>query len=48
MAQLAPGIYIAVFQSFGFQTEFVPFEIAKEGSKEDLRVKLMIASMGCS
>jgi hypothetical protein len=47
-AQLAPGIYIGVFQSFGFQTEFVPFEIAKEGSKEDLRVKLMIASMGCS
>jgi hypothetical protein len=47
-AQMAPGIYIAVFRSFGFQTEFVPFEIAKEGSKEDLRVKLMIASMGCS
>jgi len=42
-APLPPGIYTAVFQISGFQTEFVSFEIAPDGSKEELRVKLKLA-----
>jgi hypothetical protein len=41
-AQLAPGAYTAAFFSSGFRVETVSFEIAPDGSTEDLRVTLTV------
>jgi hypothetical protein len=43
-AQLAGGVYIAVFSSPGFRTEIVPLEVAGQGEKEML-VKLQIGNV---
>jgi hypothetical protein len=42
--KLAPGIYTAVFTSWGFRTELLVFEITPGGSKEDLKVGLKVGS----
>jgi hypothetical protein len=43
-AQLADGVYIAVFSLTGFRTEIVPFEVAAQGEKE-MVVKLQIGNV---
>ena len=43
-AQLADGVYIAIFSMQGFRTEIVPFEVAPQGEKEML-VKLQIGNV---
>ena len=44
-ATLAPGKYTAVFQSPGFGTRFLTFEISPDGAQEDLNVKLNIGAI---
>jgi len=44
-ASLAPGKYTAVFESPGFETQFLTFEISPDAVQEDLNVKLNIGAI---
>ena len=41
-AALSPGLYTAVFQSPGFQSQIVLFDLAQTADKRDLRVTLKV------